>query len=137
MEVWTIDQPIPRNDTCGPLINYVLGEQRRPCHAMKIWGRRCNGSQVARDFLGRLKYGEIIADNLSKAGWSWGRVSAVDSDERTIFIADAHCGDGKRFVARANQKLIPAATRQESAEFDGGSRKLSWTLIRKSAGHGY
>jgi hypothetical protein len=104
---------------------------------MKIWGRRCTGSRVARDLLGRWKYWEIIADNLSKTGWSWGRVSAVDSDGRTIFIADAHCGEGKRFVARANQKLIPAATRQESAEFDGGSRKLSWTLIRKSAGHGY
>jgi len=28
----------------------------------------------------RVKYWEIIADNLSKAGWSWGCVSAVDSD---------------------------------------------------------
>jgi hypothetical protein len=25
-----------------------------------------------------LKYWEIIADNLKKAGWSWGYVSAVD-----------------------------------------------------------
>jgi hypothetical protein len=25
----------------------------------------------------RVKYWEIIADNLSKAGWSWGCVSAV------------------------------------------------------------
>src|SRR6188768_3168022 len=38
---------------------------------------------------------EIIADNLSKAGWSLGCVSAVDSNARTIFIADAHGGDGK------------------------------------------
>jgi hypothetical protein len=27
----------------------------------------------------RMKRGEIIADNLSKAGWSWGCVSAIDS----------------------------------------------------------
>jgi hypothetical protein len=27
----------------------------------------------------RMKYWEIVADNLSKAGWSWGCVSAVDS----------------------------------------------------------
>jgi hypothetical protein len=47
----------------------------------------------------------IIADNLSKAGWSWGYVSAVDSNGRTIFIADAHRGDGKRFVVRADEKL--------------------------------
>jgi hypothetical protein len=37
-----------------------------------------------------VKYWEIIADNLSKAGWSWGCVSAVDHQGRTIFVADAH-----------------------------------------------
>jgi len=44
----------------------------------------------------RVKYWEIIADNLSKAGWSWGCVSAVDSHGRTSFVADAHRDDGKR-----------------------------------------
>jgi len=48
---------------------------------------------------------EIIADNLSKAGWSWGCVSAIDSNGRTIWIADAHRGDGKRFVVRVDEKL--------------------------------
>jgi hypothetical protein len=48
--------------------------------------------------IARVKYWEIIADNLSKAGWSWGCVSAVDSNGRTIVIADAHRGDRKRFV---------------------------------------
>jgi hypothetical protein len=52
-----------------------------------------------------VKYWEIIADNLSKAGSSWGCVSAVDSQGRTISIADAHRGDGKRFVVRADEKL--------------------------------
>jgi hypothetical protein len=47
----------------------------------------------------------IIADNLSKASWSWGCVSAVDSHGRTIWIADAHRGDGKRSVVRADEKL--------------------------------
>jgi hypothetical protein len=45
-----------------------------------------------------------IADNLSKAGWSWGCVQGVDSEGRTM-CADAHC-DGKRFIARADEKLI-------------------------------
>jgi len=40
--------------------------------------------------------GEIIADNLSKAGWSWGYVSAIDSNGRKIWIADAHRGDIQR-----------------------------------------
>jgi hypothetical protein len=48
---------------------------------------------------------EIIADNLSKAGWSWGCVAALDSNGRTIWIADAHRDDGKRFVVRADERL--------------------------------
>ena len=52
-----------------------------------------------------MKYWEIIADNLSKAGWSWDCVSAIDSNGRTIWIADAHRDDGKRFVVHADEKL--------------------------------
>jgi hypothetical protein len=52
-----------------------------------------------------MKYGEIIADNLSKAGWSWGCVSVVDSNGRTIWIADAYRDDGKRFVVPGDEKL--------------------------------
>jgi hypothetical protein len=48
---------------------------------------------------------EVIADNLSKAGWSWGCVTAIDSNGRTIWIEDAHRGDGKRFVVHAEKKL--------------------------------
>jgi hypothetical protein len=47
----------------------------------------------------------IIADNLSKSGWSWGCVSAIDSNGRTIWIADAHRDDGNRFVVRADEML--------------------------------
>jgi hypothetical protein len=47
-----------------------------------------------------MKYWEIIANNLSKAGWSWGCVSAVDSCGRTIWIADAHRGDGPITIGR-------------------------------------
>jgi hypothetical protein len=48
---------------------------------------------------------EIIADNLSKAGWSWGCVSALDAHRRAIWIADAHRSDGKRFIIRADELL--------------------------------
>jgi hypothetical protein len=53
----------------------------------------------------RVKYWEIIADKLRKAGWSLGWVSVVDSEGRTIWIVDAHRDNGKRFVARADEKL--------------------------------
>ena len=51
-----------------------------------------------------MKYWEIIADRLSKAGWSLGWVSALELEGRTIWIVDAH-GYGKRFIVRADEKL--------------------------------
>jgi hypothetical protein len=51
-----------------------------------------------------------------RSGWSLGYVSAVDSNGRTIFVADTHRGDGKRFVVRGDEILtafleLEAATR--------------------------
>jgi hypothetical protein len=63
-----------------------------------VWRAKRQNPRVKR-------YWEIIADNLRKAGWSWGCVSAIDSNGRTIWIVDAHRGDGKRFVVRADEKL--------------------------------
>ena len=51
-----------------------------------------------------VKYWELVADKLSKSGWSLGWVSAVDSEGRTIFVADAHRDDGQRFVVHADEK---------------------------------
>jgi hypothetical protein len=34
-----------------------------------------------------------------------GYVAAVDTNGRTIFVADAHRGDGKRFIVHADEKL--------------------------------
>jgi hypothetical protein len=47
-------------------------------------------------------------DNLKKAGWSWGCVSALDSEGRTIWIVDAHRGDGKRFSMLALNRVLSA-----------------------------
>jgi hypothetical protein len=61
-----------------------------------------------------MKYWEIIADNLSKAGWSWGCLSAIDRDGGTIWIVDAHRDDGKRFVAHGADEKLTAFWRLES-----------------------
>ena len=53
----------------------------------------------------RVKYWEIIEDNLKKRDWSLGWVSAVDREERIIWVADAHRGDGERFVVHADDKF--------------------------------
>jgi hypothetical protein len=51
-----------------------------------------------------VKNWEIIADGLSKAGWSWGCVSTINASGRTIWIVDAH-GYGKRFIVRSDEIL--------------------------------
>jgi len=56
----------------------------------------------------------IIAGNLSKRGLSWGCVSAIDSNGRTLWISDAHHGNGKSFVVHADEKLT-AFSELESA----------------------
>jgi len=52
-----------------------------------------------------MKDWEIIADDLKKAGWSLGWVSAIDSRGRTIWIVDAHRDDEKRFVVHADDRF--------------------------------
>ena len=52
-----------------------------------------------------MKDWEIIADKLSKAGWSLGWVSALDREGRTIWIVDEHRDDGQRFVVHADEKV--------------------------------
>jgi hypothetical protein len=51
-----------------------------------------------------VKYWQIIADNLKRAGWSYGYMSALDREGRTIWIVDAH-GYGKQFIVRSDEKL--------------------------------
>jgi len=52
-----------------------------------------------------VKFWEVIADNLSKAGWSWGCVATIDSNGQMIFVANAHRDNGKRFIVTADEKL--------------------------------
>jgi hypothetical protein len=52
-----------------------------------------------------MKYWEIIANNLSKPGWSWGCVATINPKGQTIFAADAHRDDGRRFIVQSDDKL--------------------------------
>jgi hypothetical protein len=45
-----------------------------------------------------------IADNLSKAGWSWGCITSLDPQGRDIVVVDAHRA-GKQFVVHTDEKL--------------------------------
>jgi hypothetical protein len=74
-----------------------------------------------------MTYWEIIADNLSKAGWSWGCVSAIDSRGRTIFVADAHRDNEKRFVVHADEKLTAFVELELAVR---GSQRLAAAIVR-------
>ena len=74
-----------------------------------------------------MKYWETIARNLKKRGWSYGYVSALDANGRTIWIADAHRDDGKRFVVRADEKLT-AFTELEAATSEFASAD-HWPIV--------
>jgi hypothetical protein len=92
-----------------------------------------------------MKYWEIIADNLNKAGWSLGWVSAIDSKGRTIWITDAHRDDEKRIVVHSDEIMtafleLELATRElsrfcnldSSAPSSGHSAVYSVCLRRKN-----
>jgi len=75
-----------------------------------------------------MKYWEIIANNLIRAGWSWGYVSSLDCKGRTVCIADAHRGDGRRFVVRADEELT-AFLELESINRGTGSNFFAWLQL--------
>jgi hypothetical protein len=52
---------------------------------------------ILRQHAAQMKYWEIIADRFSKAGWTWGRSSQIDSRDRVLFAADGYRSEGKRF----------------------------------------
>lgn len=52
-----------------------------------------------------MKYWEIIADNLSKAGWSWGISSGFTCAGKPMFVVDARSVDDKRLIERADEIL--------------------------------
>ena len=52
-----------------------------------------------------MRHWEIIADKLSKAGWSWGCVSSTNQEGRQFWVVAAEREDAGRFIVEANDKL--------------------------------
>jgi hypothetical protein len=52
-----------------------------------------------------VKYWETLPTISAKPDGVGAWVSAIDSNGRTIWIADAHRDDGKRYIVRADEKL--------------------------------
>jgi hypothetical protein len=51
-----------------------------------------------------MKYWEIIADNLRKAGWSWGFISSTGQRGRQFWVVALERKEFGRFIVRANEK---------------------------------
>jgi hypothetical protein len=50
-----------------------------------------------------MKYWEIIADKIAASGWTWGYCAITP--EGWLYIVDAHCGDGRRFIVESDELL--------------------------------
>ena len=76
-----------------------------------LWGAE-DGESVGQE--GDLQHARVITASAGRSHKAtrrprsrvWGCVSAIDSCGRTIWIADAHRGDGRRFVVHAEELLI-------------------------------
>jgi len=87
----------------GGHCDLILGDEFAE---IRLHGRKVERKGVRKETGGgELRLLLVAADRLSKAGWSWGCVSAIDSNGRTVWIVDAHRDNGKRFVVRADEKL--------------------------------
>ena len=52
-----------------------------------------------------MNYSELIADNLTKAGWRYGCISITDHQGRQFWVAAAQREDAGRFIVRGDEKL--------------------------------
>jgi hypothetical protein len=52
-----------------------------------------------------MKYWEIIADTLHKAGWRCGCISSTDDDGRQFWIVAVERENAGRFIVQADEKL--------------------------------
>ena len=71
-----------------------------------------------------MKYWEIIGDNLSEAGWTWGCVASVDSEGRAIWVVAAE-RDGQRFIVHADEKLTAFIELESAVRFVQNAQRIA------------
>jgi hypothetical protein len=83
-----------------------------------------------------VKSWKIIADNLSRAGFSWGCSSEIDSTGRVIFTADAYSRDGRRFTVLADERLTAFLELQAAIQRTRKTPMKYWELIADNLNKG-
>jgi hypothetical protein len=58
------------------------------------------------DRIRRVKYWEIIIENLRNAGWNCGSMATTDGKGRPIWVVAAERSDAGRFIVHADQELL-------------------------------
>jgi len=58
--------------------------------------------KIKNGMIHRVKYWEVIADKLSKAGWSWGCISALDCTGEQFGLLTRIATMGGRLIVRAD-----------------------------------
>ena len=107
------DGRVPRNVSSCASVSKKMAAEQRVAKTVKldqgVLLKRCHARC-------KMKYWELISDKLSASGWNWGCISAIDSNGRTIWIADAHRGDGDRSVVRVT------SSRRDRTFFEAASQ---------------
>jgi hypothetical protein len=83
-----------------------------------------------------VKSWETIADNLTRAGFSWGCSSEIDSTGRVIFTADAYSRDGRRFTVLADERLTAFLELQAAIQRTRKTPMKYWELIADNLNKG-
>jgi hypothetical protein len=76
-----------------------------------------------------MKYWEIIADNLKKAGWKCGCISSTDHEGRQFWVVAAEHEDAGRFIVHADEMLIAFLELQAAIH---RRFELGWKVMRSS-----
>ena len=71
-----------------------------------------------------MKYCEIIADNLSKAGWRCGCISSTDCERRQFWVVAAEREDARRFIVHADEMLTAFLELQAAIIVNSNSDKV-------------
>jgi hypothetical protein len=72
-----------------------------------------------------MKYWEIIADNLKKRGWSWGCLSAVDSEGLTIWVAGLALSEATLLIPETQSSFHPHAQHNACRRCDARPKALA------------
>ena len=60
-------------------------------------------------------------------------MSALDLEGRTIWIVDAHRGDGKRFIVRADEKLTAFFELEHAVQWSGRHSTARLSVFTRAA----